>query len=265
MIASSILSAEFLQLRDLGFVKALKTETESEGLDWDSITFLRVLCAKMQLPFHLKIGGCEAISDIVKSQYLDVDSVIAPMVENAFSAAKFKNGLIKSQTALSRGKLLIETVAGVESLDEIVSENIDWITGINFGRSDLLGSLESRFKTKSSFGSPDFVNLLETGLRTSKEYGLETTVGGKMTENNLKFLLNLNPDVQPDNVETRRFVLDFSFLKSKPELLSNVLRFEYEIVEKLFQMSSIKNQNLGVYLGELHSRLDPVRTEFNVL
>ena len=246
-------------------VVGMKAETESEGLDWDSITYLRVAAAKFQIPFHLKVGGCEAIADLVASQYLAVDCVIAPMVETSFSADKFKQAIARAGLVDCKAKLLIETVGGVGNLTTILDKHSSWISGVNFGRTDLLASLSSSLGSNLNLESQEFQVLIQRGIALARERGMTVTVGGKIQMQNLGLLQNFPEESRPTFIETRRFILNFQEVMSNKEALNAVLRVERDFVHTLLQLGSVKSQHLAIYLGELDRRLEPKGDNFEIL
>ena len=67
----------------------IKAEFEAEGSSHEDILLLRSITNKTNTRLFVKIGGVEAINDIKFLMKINVDGIIAPMVESRFAAYKF--------------------------------------------------------------------------------------------------------------------------------------------------------------------------------
>ena len=62
----------------------IKAEFEAEGSSVNDIARLKILTNKIGTKLKVKIGGVEAVNDIYNCISLNVDGIIAPMVETEF-------------------------------------------------------------------------------------------------------------------------------------------------------------------------------------
>ena len=78
-----------------GAVVAIKAELEAEGVRIEELDTLSTLLSKHGLPLAVKIGGCEAITDLRIAKEHDAKYVIAPMIESVFALKKFISSIEK--------------------------------------------------------------------------------------------------------------------------------------------------------------------------
>ena len=86
--------------KDKYYFVGIKSEFEAEGARLDEIHRLVELTRKSGLNLAIKIGGCEAISDLYNAKLLGAEYIIAPMVESAYSLKKYidaKNKVFSSE------------------------------------------------------------------------------------------------------------------------------------------------------------------------
>ena len=86
---------QLCKLKDEFNLLGIKAEFEAEGSSFRDLMRLRRLTSKAGIKLFLKIGGVEAVRDIKDALELDVDGIIAPMVESKFGAKKFYDSLQK--------------------------------------------------------------------------------------------------------------------------------------------------------------------------
>ena len=108
--------------RDDHGVVAVKAEFEAEGTRPDEFLRLIEIAARADLKVALKIGGCEAISDLLASHNYGIDYVIAPMVETPYALSKFidaKNKTHPGGNGRTSFLFNLETQTTLEHLDQM--------------------------------------------------------------------------------------------------------------------------------------------------
>lgn len=259
-------SRKLAKLTESGVILGMKAETESEGMDWQSISYLAGVAQHHRIMFDLKIGGCEAKTDIYTSQNYHVSSIIAPMIETPFAAIKFRSAL-ESFSLLGKNspKLLIETQTAVENIEEILDAAEGWVAGINFGRTDLLASMQFTDPSVASFDNPKFEMVLLKGIQQARKRGYATTFGGGLTVSTIS---KMSPELRmniPDKFESRRFIYDAKKVIQEPNLLVDGLELEKLLVEDLLAISSSRTQSLTLYLAQLSKRIDSSASQVGFL
>lgn len=211
----------------------LKTSFEDEGASNKDVNDILNICNKHSLSSTIKIGGCEAKTDSITCMDLDINNIVAPMIETQYAFKKFKmmcKEVFKDKIHLYNFYINIETVNAIKNLDEILKLNDGFLKGLVFGRSDIIGSLNMN---KDQVDSDKIFNLIRPALILAKKHNLITTIGGNLTSKSKTFIMKLFNDNLLDRVETRLAVCSLKDLKSTyNSFIDNAIELEKSILQK---------------------------------
>ena len=229
----------------------IKQSFEDEGSLLDDIKEISKATQNNNLKLSVKIGGCEAKSDIHQCKLMGVDGIVAPMIETEFALQKFTESV--SNIKNIKFYINIESKSGYENIDKILdSPSSKMLSGIVVGRSDLVKS----YGYDKSFVNSDFIfDKTYEIMRKAKSYGLDTLMGGNLSPDSFEFISKLKKEDLIDYVETRNTIIKVGNISelnndiaSAFEFESIWLNFKYnkykEISEEYFYRSETLKQRL---------------------
>ena len=121
---------ELENLIPLGVV-GIKQSFEDEGAFPQDVLVMRRITEQVGLDLSVKIGGCEAKTDIKFCEKIGVNKIVAPMIESRFALSKF----IESVTDINNIKFYIniESHQAQSNIEEILdSPSSKLISGMYF-------------------------------------------------------------------------------------------------------------------------------------
>jgi hypothetical protein len=175
-------------LREKYGALAVKAEFEAEGTRTDELLRLIYLARSAELNVGLKIGGCEAVRDLIESKQFGVEYIVAPMVETPYALKKFidaKNKVYTKEQQQDTDFLFnLETIASFNALDDLVKiancEN--GVGGVVFGRVDFVGSNNM---ARGDIDAEAVTQYVVKAGEACRQNGLDFVVGGAVSIDSL--------------------------------------------------------------------------------
>ena len=192
------------RLRDEYGVLAVKAEFEAEGTRVDELLRLLEIANKADLKIGLKIGGCEAIRDLIESKSFGCDYIIAPMIETEYALSKFALARKKIYGDDENTKFLfnLETTTAFQKRQDLFDAAAGTIDGCVFGRVDYTGSLGmSRDSINEDIVTVDVCE----AAKLSKANNMEMVVGGGVSMDSLDALRTIK-EINLTRFETRKII-----------------------------------------------------------
>lgn len=246
---------QLCKLRDDYDLQGIKAEFEAEGSSFRDLMRLRRLTSKAGVKLFLKIGGVEAVRDIKDALEIDVDGLIAPMVESRFGAKKFYDSLRKVYGDHKvHTTLNLETKNAMEQLDEILEFASGKFDNVTIGRSDLTASyFDNNIKPDSDFT----FELLQNIGQKVKNVNLTFTVGGSVSAKTIDKINTQYTDLKEIiyKLETRKVILPAISFVEKENAIKEALKFEELYILSKKEFSDVQIGSEIARLTELKRRM----------
>jgi hypothetical protein len=243
-------------------VVATKAEFEAEGTRTDELLRLLEIANKADVGLALKVGGCEAIRDMLEAKQFGVRYIIAPMVETPYALSKYIAAKDKVYSPEEQEDVCflfnLETITAFENLEPMLAlaAGQPGCDGVVFGRVDFSGSIGTG---RDGIESERVTASVETAARACLEHGLQFVVGGAVSIDALANLQRFKA-VHLTRFETRKVVFSGAALDSSN--LSQALRQAVHF-ELLWLLN--KREYYGLMHREDQTRIEMLESRWKVL
>jgi hypothetical protein len=233
-------------------IVGMKQSFEDEGVLLNDVVAFKRITEVCGLQSFVKIGGCEAKSDLFNCIRLGINGIIAPMVETPFALSKFTD-IMNEYTNRADAYVVIESKTAYENIDEILHNGQGKLKGIIVGRSDFSKS----YKLNKSEVDSDFIyDKVEEILYKAKENKYSTTMGGNISTRSTTFIKDMYQKKLLDKIETRNIVIGLNSenIKIIDETIQKALDFEIEWLQYKLSISSKLNDEYSQRIELLKNR-----------
>jgi len=218
--------------QEFGFC-AVKAEFEAEGTRVDELLRLVEIARRADLKIGLKIGGCEAIRDLLEIKQIGVDYIIAPMVETPYALWKFvdaKNRIFTKEEQRDIKFLTnLETITGFNNLASLVEQACmqDGLDGLVFGRVDYAMSMGRN--GREDINNTDITKAVIETANACKAAKLELVMGGGISKDAIPAVRQVQK-VHLDRYETRKIIFNGDAIKLSTADKALISAVEFELL-----------------------------------
>lgn len=211
-------------------VVSVKAEFEAEGTRVDELLRLLEIARKADVGVGLKIGGCEAVRDLIECRQFGVDYIIAPMVETPYALSKYiaaKDKVYPVDEQAGIGFLFnVETRSTFDQIEEMGTMAANGNVGMVLGRVDFCGSMG---KDRDYITSDEMTDYARKIAQVARDRGIDLVTGGGVKPEGIEALRRIR-EVRLDRFETRKVIFDASILDGNSAVDAIEVAIEFELL-----------------------------------
>lgn len=243
-------------------VVSVKAEFEAEGTRMDELLRLVDIARAAGLPITVKIGGCEAVRDLLEAKQIGVRYIVAPMVETPYALSKYisAKNVVYAQDEQDETDFLfnMETITCFDQREAIarVAAGPHGANGVVFGRVDFVGSLG---RHRDSINEPGITHKVVEVAALCKSHGLDLVVGGGISVDAIAIVKEIAA-THLTRFETRKIVFsgEAADLPGLEQGLLNAVHFELLWLQN-------KRDYYARITGEDARRIDMLESRWQVM
>jgi len=211
-------------------IVSVKAEFEAEGTRVDELLRLLEIARRADVKVGVKIGGCEAIRDLMECRQFGVDYIIAPMIETPYALSKFVLGKDKIFPGEEQEDIKflfnVETQSTYDNLAGLADVAGEAGVGMVLGRVDFAGSLG---KGREYVDSDEMLEKVLAVAAVARERNVEMVMGGGVSAKSIEFLRKVRA-TKLDRFETRKIIFDGGVLEGGNIEGGLALAIEFELL-----------------------------------
>lgn len=210
---------------------AVKAEFEAEGTRVDELLRLLEIARRAGVGVAIKIGGCEAVRDLIECRIYGADYIIAPMIETPYALTKYIAAKDKVYPRNEQDEVSflfnVETRQTFEHLASLAEVARKGRVGMVFGRVDFSGSMG---RSRELVDSDEMRGFVSQVSRVCRDNDLELVVGGGVSPDSIPLLSNVLA-TRLDRFETRKVIFDATVADDYPMARAGMeLAIEFELL-----------------------------------